>query len=151
MHEGGGRWVGSNKVVELKRKNTMYSVELPVLNSRSLLIIYFIYFAKLFQSCPTLCGPMSPAGSSVHGFCRQEKRSGLPCPSPGDLPDPGIEPPPLMFPALAGEFFTTSTTWEVHFIYHSVYVHLNLPIYPSPLPHGSHKFVFYICDSISVL
>ena len=26
------------------------------------------------------------------GFCRQEYWSGLPCPSPGDLPDPGIEP-----------------------------------------------------------
>ena len=26
------------------------------------------------------------------GFCRQEYWSGLPCPPPGDLPDPGIEP-----------------------------------------------------------
>ena len=30
----------------------------------------------------------------------------------GNLPDPGIEPMSLMSPALAGEFFTTSTTWE---------------------------------------
>ena len=30
-------------------------------------------------------------GSSVHGFSRQEYWSGLPFPSPGDLPDPGIE------------------------------------------------------------
>ena len=30
----------------------------------------------------------------------------------GDLPDPGIEPVPLASPALAGRFFTTSTTWE---------------------------------------
>ena len=46
------------------------------------------------QSCPTLCGPMdcSPPGSSVMGFSRQEHRSGLPCPPPGDLPEPGIEP-----------------------------------------------------------
>ena len=29
-----------------------------------------------------------------------------------DLPDPGIEPESLMCPALAGKFFTTSTTWE---------------------------------------
>ena len=35
------------------------------------------------------------------GFSRQEYRSGLPFPSPGDLPDPGIEP---MSPALAGRF-----------------------------------------------
>ena len=38
------------------------------------------------------------------GFPRQEYWSGLPFPSPGDLPDPGIEPSSL---ALAGEFFTT--------------------------------------------
>ena len=46
------------------------------------------------------------------GFSRQEYWSGLPCPLPGDLPDPGIEPASLMSPALTGEFFTTSTTWE---------------------------------------
>ena len=39
--------------------------------------------------------------------------SGLPCPPPGDLPDPGIKPAPLVSPALAGGFFTTSATWEV--------------------------------------
>ena len=40
-------------------------------------------------------------------FSRQEYRSGLPCPPPGDLPDPGTEP---LSPA--GRFFTTSATWE---------------------------------------
>ena len=39
------------------------------------------------------------------GFSRQD---GLPFPSPGDLPDPGIEPESLVSPALAGGFFTTS-------------------------------------------
>ena len=43
---------------------------------------------------------------------RQEYWSGLPFPSPGDLPDPGIKPASLMSPALAGIFFTTSTTRE---------------------------------------
>ena len=38
------------------------------------------------------------------GFPRQESWSGLPFPSPGDLPDPGIKP---ASPALAGGFFTT--------------------------------------------
>ena len=46
------------------------------------------------------------------GFSRQEYWSGLPCPSPGDLPNPGIEPTSLMSPSLAGGFFTASTTWE---------------------------------------
>ena len=46
-------------------------------------------------------------------FSRQEYWSGLPWPSPGDLPDPGIEPVCLKLPALAGMSFTTSTAWEV--------------------------------------
>ena len=40
------------------------------------------------------------------GFSRQEYSSGLPCPPPGDLPDPGIEPLSLMSPSLSGSFFT---------------------------------------------
>ena len=48
------------------------------------------------------------------GFSRQEHWSGLPCPPPGDLPDPGIEPASLTCPALAGRFFTPGTTWEAH-------------------------------------
>ena len=43
------------------------------------------------------------------GYSKQEYWSELSCPPPGDLPDPGIEPTSL---ALAGEFFTTSATWE---------------------------------------
>jgi len=38
------------------------------------------------------------------GFPRQKYWSGLPFPSPGDLPDPEMEPASL---ALAGRFFTT--------------------------------------------
>ena len=45
-------------------------------------------------------------------FSRQEYWNGLPCPPPGDLPDPEIKPTFLMSPALAGGFFTTSATWE---------------------------------------
>ena len=44
---------------------------------------------------------------------RQEYLNGLPCPPPGDLPDPGIELVSLMSPALGGRFFTTNTTWIV--------------------------------------
>ena len=52
------------------------------------------------------------------GFSRQECWSGLPRPSPGDLPDPGIEPMSLMSSALACRFFTASGTWEtLHCIY----------------------------------
>ena len=50
------------------------------------------------------------------GFSRQEYWSGLLFPSPGDLPDLGIEPASLMSPAFASGFFTTSTTSEAFFL-----------------------------------
>ena len=45
-------------------------------------------------------------------FSRQGNWSGYPFPSPGDLPNPRIEPTSLMSPALADSFFTTSATLE---------------------------------------
>ena len=44
--------------------------------------------------CPTLAIPWTVAGQAPLslGFSRQEYWSGLPFPSPGDLPDPGIKP-----------------------------------------------------------
>ena len=45
-------------------------------------------------------------------FSRQEYWSGLPLPSPGDLPYAGMEPASLVSPALAGGFFTTNATWQ---------------------------------------
>ena len=46
------------------------------------------------------------------GFPRQEYWSGLPFPSPGNLPHPEIEPAALTSPALSAGFFTTSATLE---------------------------------------
>ena len=68
--------------------------------------------AKSLQSCPTLCDPIdhSLPDCSVHGFSRQEYWSGLPFHSPGDLPNAVIEPVSVMFPALAGRFFTHGAT-----------------------------------------
>ena len=67
-----------------------------LLTSESPPAYWFTLKLKLLvtQSCPTLCDPMdcSPPGSSDMEFSRQEYWSGLPFPSPGDLPDPGIEP-----------------------------------------------------------
>ena len=66
-----------------------------------------------FWSCSFSCSVMSDSvtpwtvahqGPLTTGFSRQEYWSGLPFPSPGDPPDPGIEP---ASPALAGGFFTT--------------------------------------------
>ena len=44
------------------------------------------------------------------GLLQQELWSGLLFPSPGDLPNPGIEPASLVSPALAGGFFTTESS-----------------------------------------
>ena len=69
---------------------------------------------KLLQSCLTLCNLMdcSPQAPLSMGFSRQEYWSGVPCPPPGELPDPGMETASLTSPELAGRFFTTSATWE---------------------------------------
>ena len=45
---------------------------------------------------------------------RQEYYSWLPFPLPGDLPDPGIKPASLVFPTLAGRFFTTEPPEKLH-------------------------------------
>ena len=63
------------------------------------------------QLFATLCTVAHHAPLSM-GFSRQEYWRGMPCPTPGDLPDLGVEPACLTSPALAGGFFTTSATWE---------------------------------------
>ena len=55
---------------------------------------------------PTLCNPMGQAPLSI-GFLRQEGWSGLPSPTPGDLPNPGTEPTSPVSPALTGRLFNT--------------------------------------------
>ena len=53
--------------------------------------------SEVTQSCPTLCFFATPWTAAYQaplsvGVSRQECQTGLPFPSPGDLPDPGIEP-----------------------------------------------------------
>ena len=48
------------------------------------------------------------------GFSGQEYWSGLPCPPPGDLPDPGVKPPSPAAPALTDGFFTTEPLGKPH-------------------------------------
>ena len=50
--------------------------------------------ATSLQLCPSLCDPMDcgPPGSPSMEFSRQAYWNGYPIPSPGHLPDPGIEP-----------------------------------------------------------
>ena len=53
------------------------------------------------------------------GFLREEYWDGLPFPPPGDLPDPGIEPKPLLSPALAGGFFTAEPLGKPLTVYYT--------------------------------
>ena len=62
---------------------------------------------QVTESCLTFCDPMdcSLPGSSVHGILQARILEWLPFPSPGDLPDPGIEPgsPALQADSLQSE------------------------------------------------
>ena len=65
--------------------------------------------SSVAQSCLTLCDPMDYI---VHAILQASILEWVAFPFPGDLPDPGIEPSSLASPALAGRFFTITTTWE---------------------------------------
>jgi len=54
-------------------------------------------------------------------FSRLEYWSGLPFPTAGDLPDPGIEPASPVSPALAGRFFTTEPPSQRVYIHTGIY------------------------------
>ena len=68
------------------------------------------------QLCLTLCDPMdcSLQAPLSMGFSRQEYWNGLPFPTSGNFPKPGIKPTSLVPPAWVGGFFTTTTTWETY-------------------------------------
>ena len=68
---------------------------------------------KSLKSCPTLCDHMgcSPPGSSMHGILQQEYWSGLPFPSPRDLPEPRIEP---RSPALQADSLPSESPGKFH-------------------------------------
>ena len=99
---------------------------------------------KSLQLCPTLWTPWT-APLSI-GFSRQECWSGLPHPPPGDLPNPGIKPMSLTFPASAGRFLTTSATWKALEKWgegHLLYKNVKFVTFQWPFLLGS--WVFLIC------
>ena len=73
-------------------------------------IAYVLSRFSHVQLCAALWTAACQAPLSI-GCSRQEHWSGLPCLSPGDLPEPGMETVSVRV-ALAYRFFTTSTTWE---------------------------------------
>ena len=94
------------------------SIELVTLSNQLILYLHCIlsYACMLsrfsdVQLCATLwiAACQSPL---TMGFSRQEYWSGLPCPPPGDLSDPGVELLSLSSTALTDVLFPTSATWE---------------------------------------
>ena len=89
------------------------------------------------QSCLTLCDPVdySLPGSSVYGVFQARIWTRLTFPTPGNLPDPGIEPVSLVSPALAGGFFTTDLPGKpicvLSFMYTHTHTHTPLPMVSS--------------------
>ena len=98
-----------------------------------------------FKSCGCVLSHLAVVSNSVTqwiaahqaplsmGFSRQEYWSGLPCPPPGDLPDPGTESTSLMSPALAGVFFTLEAPVQILallFISHVMLGYLSLTQFP---------------------
>ena len=79
-----------------------------VLKSGSVCMLSYFSHVQFFVT-PWMVAHQVPLFSR---FSRQGYWSGLSCPPPGDLPNPGIKPMSLIFFALTGRFFTTGTTWE---------------------------------------
>ena len=67
--------------------------------------------AQLFSGVRLIVTPWTVACQVLlsMGFPRKEQGSGLPFPSPRDLPNPGIKSTSSVSPALVGRFFTTET------------------------------------------
>ena len=137
------------------------------INSRSLLVIYSIYFCwsiiALWSSVSFCCSAkwisytaalllnlISPVWLfAIHGLqparllcSRKECWSGLPYPPPGDLLDPGVEPESLMSPALASGFFTTSATWEA--LKSVIHIHTFPPSGTTFLPHPTSLVILFL-------
>ena len=98
------------RVVEIKRgecfkkKTTVNHCSNAMLAPFFKLMVCLRVRAKSLQSCQTLCNPMGCSTPTARllcpwGFSSQECWSGLLCPPPGDLPNPGIRSTSLISPA----------------------------------------------------
>ena len=115
-----------NSLLSLEFHMALYSSTISIWNNIKVFPTWKYYFFKavFFKFITYICAnsicvwlfvtlwSVSLPASSVYEISRQEYWSGLPCPPPGALPDPGIEPASLKTLALAGRFFTTNATWE---------------------------------------
>ena len=90
----------------------IYKHLIVMANSCSLLCVRYVLGRFSRVQLSTTLQTVAHQAPPTMGFSRQEYWSELLCPPPGDPSDPGTELTSLMSSALAGGFFTTSTTWE---------------------------------------
>ena len=86
-----------------KLKNKTSCSQRTYIHSRRMCVRLSFHRVQLFTT-PWTVTPQTPLSM---GFSRQESWNGLLVPSPGDFPEPGIEPASLASSALAGRFFTS--------------------------------------------
>ena len=89
----------------------IFSLHGLTVKKRPMSDLYMLSCFSCVQLFPMLWTVTCQAPLSM-GFSSQEYWSGLPCPPPGDLPNPGMEPTSLRSSALADGFSMTSGIWE---------------------------------------
>ena len=98
-----GKWKVGSKITSWSSGSVSGTVYFDSMISFTLVCVLSRFSCVWLFETPWTAAPQTPL---FRGFSKQEYWSRLPCPPPGDLPDPGIEPMSLMSPALADGFFT---------------------------------------------
>ena len=180
LTQGSNRWLLHWQVGSFPMSHQGSPVQLYILTHTYVCVcaciytytFFFIYFPQWFitayeyssltiQCCAKSLQSslLATPGTVAHqdplpiGFSRRGYWSRLPCPPPGDLPNPGIEPSSLASPALAGGFSATITTWEapmdrrILFFVHAIYKSLCLltPNSHFTPPHAPGSRVCFLC------
>ena len=130
-----GATVNSNGVGRLEKMEKRGKGEKKTANVK---LIYQCMRVKEFQSRLSLCNPRdcSPLGSSVHGFLQARILEWVTMPSSRGYSQPRNQTQvSLMSPALAGRFFTTSTTWEAPIYQHYCQMSSSIQKTTSAPPH----------------
>ena len=84
-------------------------------NSIKYICVYIVFYFSCVWLCDLMyCSLQSPLSM---GFSRQEYWSGLPCPSPGDLPDPEIKPMSPVSPTLQADSLPTAPLGSSYSMY----------------------------------
>ena len=131
-------WSWTFSLQNCKKIHFWCSVHLSVVFCYGSLISTHLFYAKyVFHACMLSCfsrvllfvtlWTVAHQAPLSRGFSRQEHWSGLPCPSPEDLPDPGIEPVSPVAPALQADSLLLEPPETIYvYIYKYTHIHTKL-------------------------